>query len=141
MQLRPYDPIRELQRMESEFDMFVGHDDWQQSASNHDASSMNLYVEGDQLVADFSLPQFHKSEVKASVDQNMLEVSASHHETVGDTHKHYLHHETTSHYLRRVSLPAGADMTNMHASFKGGILRVTMPFNESTTDSADIVIE
>jgi HSP20 family protein len=140
MQLTPYDQVRELQRMESEFDMFLSHDDWHQSVSGHEASSMNLYTEDDQLVAEFSLPQFKKSEVKATIGQNMLEVVAAHHETSEDTHKHYLHHETSSQYFRRVSLPSGADTANMRASFKDGILRVTMPFNEDS-DGTEIAIE
>jgi HSP20 family protein len=128
MQLSPYDPIHELQRMESDFDMFLSSNDWQRSVSGHDASSMNLYVEGDQLVAEFAMPQFEKSEVKAAMSQNMLEVTASHHETAEDTRKQYLHHETSGQYFRRVSLPAGADSDHLRASFKQGILHVTMPF-------------
>jgi len=138
MQLTPHDQVRELQRMESEFDMFVSSEDWHTSASGHDARSMNLYTEDGQLVAEFSLPQFKKSEVKATVGQDMLEVTASHQETTEDAHKHYLHHETSSQYFRRLSLPSGADTVHMRASFKDGILRVTMPFqhNEQGTDIA-----
>lgn len=140
MQLIPYDQTRELQRMESEFDMFVSSEDWQQSVSGHEARSMNLYTEDDQLVAEFSLPQFKKSEVKATIGQNMLEVVASHHETTEDSHKHYLHHETSSQYFRRISLPSGADTANMHASFKDGILRVTMPYAPDSSGT-EIAIE
>jgi HSP20 family protein len=86
------------------------------------------------------MPQFKKADIKATVGQRMLEVTAAHHETSEENGKQYLHHETSSQYFRRVSLPPGADTSNLHASFRHGVLRITMPFQHDKKGT-DIAIE
>jgi HSP20 family protein len=93
-----------------------------------EASAMDLYEEDGNLVAEVSLPNFKKDEVKVTTDEGVLEVTAEHKEEQEKTSKRrYYFHESSNHYFRRVTLPEGVKTDKTDASFKDGVLKVTMP--------------
>jgi HSP20 family protein len=89
------------------------------------------------IVAEVSLPNFKKDEVKVTTDKGVLEISAEHKEKEEDENKkRYYLRESSSHYLRRVSLPKGTQTDKVGAEFKDGILKVTMPVDMPTKSKA-----
>jgi HSP20 family protein len=101
---------------------------WGMVPTVSEASAMDLYEEDGNLVAEVSLPNFKKDEVKVTTDEGVLEVTAEHKEEQEKTSKRrYYFHESSNHYFRRVTLPEGVKTDKTDASFKDGVLKVTMP--------------
>jgi HSP20 family protein len=101
---------------------------WGMVPTVSEASAMDLYEEDGNLVAEVSLPNFKKDEVKVTTDEGVLEVTAEHKEEQEKTTKRrYYFHESSNHYFRRVTLPEGVKTDKTDASFKDGVLKVTMP--------------
>ncbi len=139
MQLVRYNPLRDLQRMERDLDKFW-EDDWGLLPSLADSTTMDLYEEDGKLVAELSLPNFTKDEVKVTTDEGVLEVSAEHSEKEeGKGKRRYYFRESSNRYLRRVKLPEGVRIDNTEAVFKDGVLRVAMPTTTSPKIKAKTV--
>jgi HSP20 family protein len=101
---------------------------WGMVPTVSEASAMDLYEEDGNLVAEVSLPNFKKDEVKVTTDEGVLEVTAEHKEEQEKTTKRrYYFHESSNQYFRRVTLPEGVKTDKTDASFKDGVLKVTMP--------------
>ncbi len=127
MQLVRYNPLRDLQKMERDLDKFWDSG-WGLVPSIADSTTMDLYEEDGKLVAEVSLPNFKKEEVKVTADEGVLEISAEHQEKAEDKDKRrYYFRESSNRYLRRVSLPEGAKTDKIEAEFKDGVLKVSMP--------------
>jgi len=127
MKLVTYDPVRDLQKMERDLGR-LWDNGWGLLPSLADSNTMDLYKEGDKLVAEVSLPTFKKEEVKITTDDGVLEISAEHQEKEEDKGKRsYYFRESSNQYLRRVTLPEGAKTDKVEAEFKDGVLKVSMP--------------
>lgn len=127
MQLVRYNPFREMQKMERDLDN-LWQNGWGVFPTLTEASTMDLYEEDGNLVAEVSLPNFKKEEVKVTTDEGVLEVTAEHKEKEEKKGKRqYYFHESSDSYFRRVTLPEGVKADKANASFKDGVLKVTMP--------------
>lgn len=127
MQLVKYDPLREMQKMERDLGK-LWQNGWGLFPTPTETSTMDLYEEDGNLVAEVSLPNFKKSEVKVATDGGVLEVSAEHKEEEEKKGKrNYYFRESSNSYFRRVALPEGVKADKAEASFKDGSLKVTMP--------------
>lgn len=130
MQLIRYSPFREMQRMERDLDK-LWDNGWGTFPALTETSAMDLYEENGKLVAEVSLPNFKKDEVKVTTDEGVLEVSAEHKEEEEKKGKRrYYFHESSNSYFRRVRLPEGVKADNADASFKDSVLKVTMPMTK-----------
>lgn len=128
MQLVRSSPFRDLARMEKAFDKFW-ESDWGQFPTFAEAGAIDMYEEDGNLLAEVSLPNFKKGEVKITADEGVLEVSAEHKEKEEEKAKrHYFFRESSNQYFRRVILPEGVKADKAVASFKDGVLKITMPF-------------
>ena len=122
-----YDPNREIRKMQKDFDKFW-EDGWNLSSTLSDSSSMDIYEEDGKLVAELSLPNFDKSEIKITADDGILEVTAEHNEKVENKNKrHYYLRESNNQFFRRVALPEGVKPKSVDAEFKNGLLKISMP--------------
>ncbi len=127
MQLVPYNPIRDLRKLERELDS-LWDSDWGFLPPPVDAASMDLYEEDGKLIAEASLPNFKKDEIKVTVEQGILEITAAHEAKEADKSKrHYYFHESNNRYLRRINLPHSAAVDKIDAEFKDGVLKVSIP--------------
>ena len=127
MQLVRYNPLRELDNMERELDK-VWEKGWGLVPAYGESTSMDLYEEDGRLVAEVSLPNFKKEEIKVTTDKGVLEVSAEHKEKQENKNKrHYYIRESSNQYLRRVTLPEGVEESNVEAELKDGVLKISMP--------------
>ena len=127
MQLVTYNPGRDLQKIERDLDKFWKNG-WGILPSLSDTTSMDLYEQDGKLVAEVSLPNFKKDEVRVTTDEGVLEISAEHKEKQEDTAKRrYYFRESSNRYLRRVTLPENAKADKVEAEFKDGLLKISMP--------------
>ena len=127
MQLIRYDPMRDLRGMERNLDKFW-EDAWGLLPTSIEAVAMDMYEENGKLIAQVNLPNFKKDEVKVTTDRGVLEVTAEHKEKEEEKGKRrYLLRESSNEYWRRVALPEGVNADKAQASFKDGMLRVSMP--------------
>jgi len=141
MQLTRYDPVRELGKIERDLNKFWDND-WGIASSVGISAPIDVYEEENNLVAEISLPNFNKDEVTVSIEDGILEVSANHEERAEKNDKrHYLFRETTNQYYRRISLPANVKEEKTDASFKNGLLKITMELDNTKKKSRLISIK
>ena len=127
MQLVNYNPTTDFKKMEKELDRFW-ENGWGILPAFTDMSTMDMYEEDGKLIAEVSLPNFKKDEIKVTKQQGVLEISAEHTEKKEDKSKRrYYFRESNDKYLRRVALPEGVKDDKPEAEFKNGILKITMP--------------
>ncbi len=125
-----YSPFNDMRRIQRDLDKFWGSSQGYGRVITETAP-MDLYEEGNNLVAEVTLPIFTKEEIKVTTDEGVLEVSAEHkeEEEEQDDRRYYVR-ESSNQYLRRVTLPEGVKADKTEASFKDGVLRVTMPIEQ-----------
>jgi HSP20 family protein len=130
MQLVRFDPFRELQKVERDMNK-LWENGWGMTPLMAETTAMDLYQEDGKLVAEISLPNFKKDEVKVNADEGMLEVSAEHKEEEEKKNKRkYFFRESSNSYFRRVALPEGVETDKADANFDNGVLRIMMPMTE-----------
>lgn len=126
MQVVKYDPFRDMRKIERDIDKLWGLGLGLPAIA--DTSAMDMYEEAGNLIAEVNLPNFKKDEVKVTADQGVLEVSAQHKEKEENKGKRrYYFRESSNQYFRRAALPEGARADKAGASFKDGVLKVTIP--------------
>jgi len=127
MQLIKYNPFNEIQKIERDLDK-VWNGDWSGMSSLTETATMDMYEEDGNLVAEVNLPNFNKSEVRVTTNNGALDISAEHKEKKEEKGKRrYFFRESSNQYFRRVILPEGAKTENIEASFKDGMLKISMP--------------
>jgi HSP20 family protein len=133
MQLVKYNPFRELQKMEQDLDK-LWQNGWGILPTLGETSTMDMYEEGGNLIAEVSLPNFKKNEVKVTADDGVLEISAEHKEEEEKKGKRqYYFRESSNSYFRRVTLPDGVKTDKTDAELKNGILKISIPMTKPTT--------
>lgn len=95
--------------------------------------ALDVYTEDDtRLVAEAHVPGFSKDEVEVNVHNGVLEIKGDKHDTTEDkkSKKSYVVRESHASFYRSIALPKYADGDHVKASFKDGVLKVTIPFKE-----------
>jgi len=113
------------------FDADIDRDLWRRG-SNLQQSSWTPQVEtfrrGDQLVVRADLPGMKKEDVNVEVDDGVLTISGErydeHEENRDDS---YRSERTYGQFYRAIPLPEGVSDQQCDASFKDGVLEVTLP--------------
>ena len=131
MALIRWDPFADLHTIHSQVDdmfnqMFTGNNMQVMPATD-------VYTEDDKtMVVEAHLPNFTEKEVSVDVHHGALEIRAEHaeKEEKGKDKRKYLVRESSSTFYRRIALPERADDSHIKASFKGGVLKVSVPFKE-----------
>ncbi len=76
-----------------------------------DLMPMDIYEEHGKLVSQVFLPNFNKDDVKVSIDNGVLEVTAEHQEKEeAKSKRHYFLRESANMYLRRIPQPEGVKL-------------------------------
>ena len=135
MQIVRYNPFRELEELEKDLGRMIDRG-WG-IAPNFTDATIDMYVKDGQLVAEASLPNFKKEEIKVSATETGLEINAEHEEKEeGEKDRRYFLKESAQSYWRRLSLPPGAKKEDVKCSFKDGKLTIAMPFEEQRKTKA-----
>ncbi|MBM4256719.1 MAG: Hsp20/alpha crystallin family protein [Deltaproteobacteria bacterium] len=135
--LTPWRPMRELeslqQRMDHLFDRFSdrwfggdrprsvwGSDEW--------APAIESHVENGNLIVKADLPGVDAKDVTVSVVGNQLTIEGERKHEEKQEEKDYFYRELSyGKFSRTMTVPDGVDPDKVKASFKNGVLEVTMP--------------
>lgn len=120
---RLLDPWREFDRMSRLLS------DTANQAQEYPA--VNVWVNGDDAVITSEIPGVNKDNIDISVSGNSVTLSGSRPEDTqeGDSyHRHELWHGD---FRKTVKLPFNVDSEKVHASYKKGILHVSLPKQEA----------
>lgn len=92
------------------------------------APQLETFRRGDQIVVRADLPGMKKEDVKVEVDNGMLSISGERREEHDETRDNFYRTERRyGHFHRSLSLPEGVTSDQCEASFKDGVLEVTIP--------------
>jgi HSP20 family protein len=92
------------------------------------AMSCDIVDEGDRYVVKLDLPGVKKDEIKLSVFDNSLEVTAQHKEEEEEKKKNYVRKERSEiSYYRTLPLPDKVISDKAQAKLTDGVLNITIP--------------
>ncbi len=95
---------------------------------------LETFQRGDELVIRADLPGLSKEDVDIEVSDDMVIIRGERrHETVEDREGFYRSERSYGSFSRAVPLPEGAITEKASATFKDGVLEITMPAPPSTT--------
>lgn len=127
----------------SRFDLddFFGENFSNQRVGRRSGSlAVDVYEQGDDVVADINLPGVDPDDVEVKIDKNMLTISGTHEEKKEKQNKNYTYRERRFGSFRRsVRLPKLVDDESTEAAYKDGVLKVTMPKREQETDDGHLI--
>lgn len=104
--------------------------------------AVDLVEHDDEYVATVDLPGFERDDVEVRVTDNTLHVEATHEEATEDREETYLRKERSHRSMERsIRLPEHVDADETEASFKNGVLTVTVPKAEPMSSARRIEIE
>jgi HSP20 family protein len=101
-------------------------------ASSFDTSAWSPQVEtfrrGDQIVVRADLPGLNKDDVKVEIDDGVLTLSGERREEHEEDRPDFYRSERSyGQFYRAIPLPDGVDESHCDATFKDGVLEVTLP--------------
>jgi len=92
------------------------------------APQVELFERGSNLVVRAELPGLSREDVDVEVDDDALVIRGERHNDVEDEHDGYYRSERSyGSFFRAIPLPEGVDASSCNASFKDGVLEVTLP--------------
>lgn len=117
-----YDPLRQMERFANSF-MDMGRRGPRQMP-------MDLYRDGDHYVLTADLPGIDPGSVDIDVDGQLLTIRAERTLSAGDGVKWITREREAGSFLRQLSLGQGLDTEKIAASYRNGVLSVTIPVSE-----------
>lgn len=120
-----------LSRGDDDFGQFFKNffnDDFTQSLSNiHGSFKVDLKETDDNYLVEAELPGINKEAISIDYDKNYLTVSAKRDDTIEDKKENYVRRERHYGEFRRSFYVDNVDENNIDASFKDGVLKITLP--------------
>lgn len=114
--------------------LFNAFDNWERNFlknSNMDLPAFRADIRdaGDKYILEADLPGFHKDEIQLDVKDNILTISAEHSESKEekDDNGKYIRQERRYGSFRRSFDITGIDESTITASYKDGVLELSMP--------------
>ena len=117
-----YDPLRDMERLANTF--FDG------GRRGPRQMPMDLYRDGDQYVLTADLPGIDPGSVDVDVDGQLLTIRAERTLPAGEGVTWITRERTAGTFLRQLSLGQGLDTEHIAASYRNGVLSVTIPVSE-----------
>jgi HSP20 family protein len=93
--------------------------------------AMDMKETDNEVTASIELPGLSRDDIKVSVKNDMLTVSGEKKETVDDKDNVHRVERSYGYFKRSIVLPAEVDSEKVKATFKDGVLKVTLPKTES----------
>jgi HSP20 family protein len=89
---------------------------------------LDIVEDNDNFKVEVEMPGLEEKDVKVSISENMLTISGEKTISKKDEKKNYVAREISyGQYERSISLPPSADIDKASASFKQGMLWITIP--------------
>ncbi len=103
--------------------------------------AVDLYEEGDVLIAEMQIPGMDKELIKVAIKDGHLRVSGVREEKKEEKKKNYFHREMRrGSFERTIKLPVSVDKKKVKAEYKGGILKVMMPKADAKEDEVKVSV-
>ncbi|MDQ6654254.1 MAG: Hsp20/alpha crystallin family protein [Verrucomicrobiota bacterium] len=89
--------------------------------------ALDLYQSNDDVVAVVELPGMRKEEIEISLHDGMLTISGERKDEVADGDKAARTERFVGKFRRSISLPTRVDANKVNATYKDGMLTITLP--------------
>ncbi|MCS7130745.1 MAG: Hsp20/alpha crystallin family protein [Archaeoglobaceae archaeon] len=119
------DPFEELRRTLERFNrmMFEGFEPLREFGT-----AVDLIDEGEKLRVLADLPGFEKDEIEVSFEGNSLIIKAESKKEEEETKRDFIRRERRfGRVYRKITLPEGINTDQAKASYKNGVLEITIP--------------
>ena len=94
--------------------------------------SVDTYEKDDAIVVKAELPGVKKEDVDIDISNNVLTINGERHYDDVKNEDYYRRERFHGKFQRAFTLPDNVDMSNIDASFKDGVIEVTVPKTEKT---------
>jgi len=132
MSLIKWEPFENFDRLLQDFG---GLSTNQNSRVGFDLAA-DVYEDGNNLVAEMNLPGLKGDDIDVEVEDDHLRINGKREEVQEKKEKsHYAKEIRRGSFERIIHLPSTVDRKGVEASYKEGVLKVTMPKKEKTEDS------
>ncbi|SFG87483.1 HSP20 family protein [Halopelagius inordinatus] len=139
------DPFREIERMVEEINRQFEQSPWAtggEEAFGRDSVDVDLADHGDEFVVTADLPGFRKENIDVQCTDDRLTIRADRENETETGEENYIRRERTTEQMRRsVRLPEPVDADGVSATFRNGVLSVTLPKVDSSETGQNIDIE
>ena len=92
--------------------------------------ALDLYQNNDNVVAVVELPGMRKEDIDVSLNDGMLTIAGERQSSAGEGENAERTERFSGKFRRSVTLPTRVDASKVSASYKDGILTVTLPKSE-----------
>jgi HSP20 family protein len=120
--LMRFEPLREFERLSQQLIGRAGRLDL--------AMPMDAYRQGDQFVVHFDLPGVDPSSIQLTVEKNVLEVRADRSWERQEGQEWLTAERPQGSFSRQLFLGESLDTDRVEASYRNGVLRITVPVAE-----------
>lgn len=103
---------------------------------------LDLYQDNDNVVATVELPGMRKDNIDISLNEGMLTIAGERQSSLGEGENAERTERFSGKFRRSITLPARIDAAKVSASYKDGILVVTLPkAEEAKPKKVEVTIE
>lgn len=126
-ELTAWRPFRELEHWARRFPGFF--DDWPFFDREHEyIPALESFLKNGNLVVRLDAPGVDPKDIDVSVVGNVLTIKGERKEEKEVKSEDYIRHEASyGSFERRMTLPEGANTEKIAATFKNGVVEITMP--------------
>lgn len=125
MRIVKFDPVREFENIQNNFERFFGDIDL--APFKHFNPSVDVIREKDKIVIEAEMPGVKKDEIKISIKDNVLTIEGEKKFSEEKKEKEYYRSERSyGAFKRSFTLPEDVDVENVKAKFEDGILSLSM---------------
>src|ERR1700730_18058689 len=89
--------------------------------------ALDLYQSNDNVIAVVELPGMRKEDIEISLHEGVLTISGERKQQTGEGEKAERTERYVGKFRRSISLPVRVDMSKVNATYKDGVLTVTLP--------------
>jgi HSP20 family protein len=142
-----WDPGRDLSTLRREFDdltrrVFGVTREEEGGWGGVAAPAVNSYIKEGTLHFEAELPGVKTGQLDVRIDGRDLIIAGERRTGHTEEKADFLLHESRiAKFERRLTLPEGADVEKAHATYRDGLLEITMPVTEAKTKGRKLVIE
>ena len=133
--LSPWRPFRELERMARRMDPALPRffEEFEEDLDNVFKPAIESYVKDGNLVVRADVPGLDPKDLEVSILGNVLNVKGERKNEREVKKEDYLRREVSyGAFERRMSLPEGAATDKIKATFKNGVVEITVPLAKET---------
>ncbi len=133
MRYRPEDPWKALETLQDEINKLFNFSFGKFPALKEEilAPSVDIWEDKDNIYVEADLPGFDQKDINLSIKGDSLVLTAKKEETKEEKKKNYYRCERfQGSFYRDIALPSSVDASKVKASYKNGVLKVTLPKKE-----------